>query len=79
MFARKDGMLVKRECICKCGKDYTQYMVSKRFVEILKLHGTAYNIFVLKAPKGYLPIWCIACERKALGEEHDRKWEDVAL
>lgn len=66
MFARKNGELVSRDCTCKCGKEFTQYMVSKRYVEILQTFPRAYSIFVGKAPKGYLPLNCIPCERQQL-------------
>jgi hypothetical protein len=45
-------------------------MVSKKYVELLRKHGNAYEIFVRLAPKGYLPIHCIRCERKAMYNEH---------
>lgn len=91
MFARRaDGSLVTRDCTCKCGKEYTQYMVSKRYVEILKAHGNSYAIFVSLAPKGFLPLFCISCERVALQsegrvqekreqEELKHKWESLSL
>lgn len=67
-----------RECVCKCGRNYTQRMVSRAFVEkSLKPFGSALAIFRGLSPYGYLPLNCIPCERKALWSDHKR--EDYSI
>lgn len=74
MWARKDGAYVTREARCACGADFTQRMVSKRFVDkSLRPFGNALAIFIGLAPKGYLPLNCIPCERRALWRDYIRE------
>lgn len=69
MWARKDKEYVTRDCVCKCGKPFTQKMVSNQFVKTFLKQGRALEMFKIKSPRGFLPVWCVPCERKALGVE----------
>ena len=77
MWRRKDGRYVTRECVCKCGREFTQRQVSKKFVDkSLRPFGNALAQFQALAPTGFLPLNCIPCERRALWLDHVRD-EDV--
>lgn len=61
----KAGMTVEREQTCRCGRVYTQSLLSNRELEAAARMGVL-DRMVRQIPDGYVPVECPACERKAL-------------
>lgn len=64
----KDGHEVTRRNTCGCGKEYTQWQISFRFVESLAQGRgeKCAKMFLDCIPNGWVPVFCPSCERRDL-------------
>lgn len=77
MFSRgANGDTVTRERSCECGRRFTQFQLSERFM--LLAEGKSKNAAQLVAkqcPGLFVPVHCPACERRDLG--HQSRLDDT--
>lgn len=59
-------VVISRPHTCGCGREYTQYLLSARFCEIVE-RANAMNALLRDVPELYVPVYCPVCERKELG------------
>lgn len=64
----ENGKVIEIPATCRCGREYTQKVLSHRFMEIVERRGPkAVDILMRDVPSLRVPVDCPACESKALG------------
>lgn len=59
---------ISRQQTCDCGREFTQFLLSGRFMEIVERHSEkAVDRLMADIPELFVPVSCPACESKALG------------
>lgn len=68
MFAiRDDGEAITREQTCECGQQFTQRLLSARFMAAVEHHSRhAAHLVTQQIPGLFVPVHCPPCERRDL-------------
>lgn len=60
---------ITRQRTCECGREYTQMLLSGRFMSVVEAQGqNAVEIMLREVPDLFVPVLCPPCESKALGQ-----------
>lgn len=74
---------IRREVICDCGRRFTQYKLSRRFLEMARHHAHAAGreaAIDREIPDGFVPLFCPPCETHQLELEARRdEWRALEI
>lgn len=59
----------ERPAQCDCGRKFTQYKMSERFMRAARHANGHRSAFDKQIPDGWVPLFCPPCERVQLGHE----------
>lgn len=66
-FSRREGHDVTRRATCDCGREFTQFLLSERFLASAERHSArAIAMVQEQIPELFVPVQCPRCERREI-------------